>query len=64
MSNVFVPVREGKRFRTGCIAQAMDAFPGLPLVGYEAGDDLAEMQELDFGALGPLRVWVKVSKKQ
>jgi hypothetical protein len=31
-------------------------------VGYEAGDDLAEMQELGFEALGPLRVWVKVSK--
>ena len=40
----------------------MDAFPGLPLVGYEAGDDHAEMLELGFGALGPLRVWVKVSK--
>jgi hypothetical protein len=31
-------------------------------VGYEAGDDLAEMQELGFEALEPLRVWVKVSK--
>ena len=61
VSNVFVPVCEGKRFRAGCVAGVMDAFPGLPLVGYEAGDDLAEMQALGFGALGPLRVWVKAS---
>jgi hypothetical protein len=64
VSNVFVPAREGERFRAGCIGGVMDAFPGLPLVGYEAGDDLAGMQDLGFKALGPLRVWVKVSKKQ
>jgi hypothetical protein len=63
VSNVFLPVRERRRFRASCIAQVMDAFPGLPLVGYEAGDDLAEMQDLGFEALGPLGVWVKVSKK-
>ena len=63
MSNLFVPAREGERFRAGCIAGVMDAFPGLPLVGYEAGDDLAGMQGLGFEALGPLRVWVKVSEK-
>jgi hypothetical protein len=62
VSNVFMPAGEGERFRAGCVAGVMDVFAGLPLVGYEAGDDLAEMQELGFEALGPLRVWVKVSK--
>ncbi|MFJ7338309.1 hypothetical protein ACIQU3_12800 [Streptomyces sp. NPDC101110] len=33
-------------------------FPGLPVVGYEQGDDLAAALRHGFGAVGPLRVWV------
>ncbi|MCX5381280.1 hypothetical protein [Streptomyces sp. NBC_00091] len=33
-------------------------WPGLPVVGYEAGDDLAAAVRAGFGPLGPLRVWL------
>ena len=36
-----------------------DRYPGLPIVGYETGDDLAAAQEIGFTTIGPLRVWVK-----
>jgi hypothetical protein len=64
VSNTFVPEGEGERFRAGCLAQVSHAFPGLPLVGYEAGRDLAEMQALGFEVLGPLRIWVKVKETE
>jgi hypothetical protein len=62
MSNMFVPAGEAEGFRAGCIAAVRDCFPGLPLVGYEGGHDLAEMRALGFDAVGPLRVWVKRSE--
>jgi hypothetical protein len=40
------------------VAAVRDAFPGLPVVGYEHGDDLAAMAALGFLPLGPLRIWV------
>lgn len=64
VSNVFVPDSEEERFRAGCLAQVSDAFPGLPLVGYEAGRDLAEMRTEGFEDLGPLRIWLKVDKAE
>ncbi|MFF5981230.1 hypothetical protein ACFY78_20510 [Streptomyces olindensis] len=33
-------------------------FPALPVVGYEAGEDLAAALRHGFEALGPLRVWL------
>jgi hypothetical protein len=33
--------------------------PGLPLVGYESGDDLAAAHRAGFLSTGPLRVWIK-----
>jgi hypothetical protein len=35
--------------------------PGLPIVGYERGEDLAEARQAGFTALGPLRVWARGS---
>lgn len=32
--------------------------PGLPLVGYESGDDLATACRAGFEPLGPLRIWM------
>jgi hypothetical protein len=64
VSNIFIPEGEGERFRADCLAQVSDAFPGLPLVGYETGHDLAEMQALGFAGLGPLRIWVKVNEAE
>jgi hypothetical protein len=34
-------------------------FPGLPLVGYQSGADLAAALCNGFAAVGPLRVWVR-----
>jgi hypothetical protein len=58
LSNVFVPALDGGRFWAGCVAAAVDAFPHLPLVGYEADRALAMAHALGFQTLGPLRVWV------
>ena len=58
-SNLFVPTVQGDRFRAECLAQVVRAFPGLPVVGYEAGEALAQACTLGFGTVGPLRVWVR-----
>ena len=41
-----------------CIAYAAQSFPGKALVGYERGDDLEQMLQRGFVALGELRVWI------
>jgi hypothetical protein len=33
--------------------------PGLPMVGYESGDDLAAAHRAGFTSTGPLRIWIK-----
>jgi hypothetical protein len=40
-----------------------DAFlrPGLPVVGYEHGEDLTAAREAGGQVLGPLRVWTRGS---
>ena len=40
------------------IIAASRTFPGRPLVGYEAGDDLRHAVANGFATIGPLRVWV------
>jgi len=39
------------------IAMAAKVFPGLPLVGYEHGDDLAAAKSVGFETIGPVRIW-------
>jgi hypothetical protein len=39
------------------IAMAGESFPGLPLVGYELGHDLAATKLARFETMGPLRIW-------
>jgi hypothetical protein len=39
------------------IAMAGEIFPGLPLVGYEHGHDLAAAKLAAFETIGPLRIW-------
>ncbi|GLH79181.1 hypothetical protein SSBR45G_40900 [Bradyrhizobium sp. SSBR45G] len=39
------------------IAMAGELFPGLPLVGYEHGDDLTAAISAGFEITGPLRIW-------
>ena len=57
ISNIVLPAQEAARYRRDAVAAVRAAFPGLPVVGYEHGDDLAAMQVLGFRSLGPLRVW-------
>jgi hypothetical protein len=39
------------------VAMAAEVFPGLPLVGYERGHDLAVAHQTGFETVGLLRVW-------
>jgi len=57
VSNVFSPEADAARCWAGCLATIIDAFPRLPLVGYERGNELAIAQALGFEVVGPLRVW-------
>jgi hypothetical protein len=61
LSNLFVPERDPEPFRAGCVAAVIEAFPALPIVGYETGQELAAARTLGFEELGPLRVWLKMS---
>ena len=58
LSNVFTPVTESRAVWAGCIAATMAWAPGMPIVGYESGADLATALEVGFELLGPLRIWV------
>jgi hypothetical protein len=62
LSNVFAPDGAAARFWPGCVKTAMDAFAGLPLVGYEHGGELAIALGLGFEAIGQLRVWVRTAE--
>ncbi|WP_404816382.1 hypothetical protein [Streptomyces thermolineatus] len=42
----------------GAVAAVSARFPGLPLVGYEHGPDLAAALRHGFAPAGPLRVWL------
>ena len=59
LSNVFAHGDEARSLRAECIEAATDAFPNLPLVGYEAGRSLAESHAQGFVSIGPLRVWAR-----
>ncbi len=59
LSNFFVHGKEPSSARAECIDAAADVFPGLPLVGYETGQDLAASRALGFSSLGSLRVWIQ-----
>lgn len=59
ISNLFVPPVQTIAFRVGCLDAIAGRFPDRPLVGYESGNDLAEMQGLGFTATGPVRIWVR-----
>jgi hypothetical protein len=43
----------------GAIATAADRHPGLPIIGYERGEDLAVALRHGFQTTGPLRVWLR-----
>ncbi|MFD4130961.1 hypothetical protein [Streptomyces goshikiensis] len=59
ISNVFsAPGTAPDEAWTGGTTALTALWPGLPLVGYESGDDLAAATRHGFTAIGPLRVWL------
>jgi hypothetical protein len=50
---------EAERFWPECVAGVMDAFPSLPVVGYEADEALDYARAVGFSSIGPLRIWVR-----
>ncbi|WP_410577652.1 hypothetical protein [Amycolatopsis sp. lyj-108] len=43
----------------GATSAVAASFPGLPITGYERGDDLDAALRNGYTALGPLRIWLK-----
>ncbi|PJN20621.1 hypothetical protein CG724_02275 [Streptomyces sp. CB02120-2] len=59
ISNVFsAPGTPPDEAWTGALSALAALWPGLPLVGYESGDDLATATRHGFAPIGPLRVWL------
>jgi hypothetical protein len=56
-SNFFAPASETVDHAAASIASIARVFPGLPIVGYEHGDDLRIAQSIGFESIGPLRIW-------
>ncbi|WP_203819738.1 hypothetical protein [Paractinoplanes ferrugineus] len=62
ISNVFtVDDSDADVAWSSAITAAADSFPGVPLIGYQHGDDLAHALAGGFTTLGPLRVWLRDS---
>ena len=59
LTNVFAQGANAVSVWTDLAALAAVAFPGLPLVGYETGDDLAAAVDSGFQIGDPLRVWAR-----
>jgi hypothetical protein len=57
LSNVFVRAGDPVGAWAGLLRCTNDAFPGLPVVGYERGDELENAVAAGFEPIGPLRVW-------
>lgn len=58
LSNVFTRSPESETIWQGLVAHAAERFPGVRLVGYERGPELAAAHQSGFESIGPLRVWV------
>jgi hypothetical protein len=58
VSNVFANDGDLERAWRGCLAEVDRIFPGAPVVGYEAGEELAIARRIGFEPIGPLRIWV------
>lgn len=62
-SNFFAPAAEILDAAAASLATLSGVFNGLPIVGYERGDDLRNALALGFESLGPLRVWTFAGSK-
>ncbi|MEU1435784.1 hypothetical protein ABZ438_17015 [Streptomyces sp. NPDC005786] len=59
ISNVFAPADAPDTAWPGVLDTLHQLFPGLPVVGYEHGDDLATAVRHGFRPVAPLRIWVR-----
>ena len=59
LSNVFVNSGDAIAAWTGLVTAIEEAFPDVPLVGYERGAALDAALACGFMAIGPLRVWAR-----
>jgi hypothetical protein len=59
ISNVSADSDEASAVWRDLAALAASTFPGVPLAGYESGDELKAAQRAGFEAGDPLRIWVK-----
>jgi hypothetical protein len=59
ISNVFTSGIASEPLWAGAVRAIARVRPGLPIVGYERGEDLAEARQAGFTVLGPLRVWAR-----
>lgn len=57
-SNFFAPTVDREVYRAAAIGAVARFAPGLPVVGYERGEELARSVALGFRSVGWLRVWV------
>jgi hypothetical protein len=57
-SNFFAPATEMFDHAAASLATIARVFPGLPIVGYEHGDDLRNAHTIGFESIGALRVWI------
>jgi hypothetical protein len=57
-SNFFAEDPEREPVVASAIGAVMRVAPGLPVVGYDSGDDLAIARRLGFHTVGPLRIWL------
>ena len=61
MSNVFKSGIADDPLWAGAVRAIARVRPGLPIVGYERGEDLAAARQAGFTVLGPLRIWARGS---
>jgi hypothetical protein len=60
LSNVVADADEASAVWRDLATLAAMTFPGLPLVGYESGDELKAARRAGFEVGDPLRIWVRV----
>jgi hypothetical protein len=59
LSNVVADADDEPAVWRDLASLAAATFPGLPLVGYESGDELKAVRKAGFEVGDPLRIWVK-----
>ena len=57
LSNLFAPPAFADEAWAAVVDGITHAFRGMPIVGYERGDDLLRVQRAGFISVGALRVW-------